>query len=233
MAKIARKLNMHSRSTHKEKNRTYMKIYNGINKENCAKYGKNKPYLCWEKKDVHADGWNADGSNICEGDPKILYDGRFCAVSGFIFAVVNGKYSVLANKRGEGTPDYQGFWNCPCGYLERFENSKEGIAREIYEECGYRIDLDKLRIKYVETEPEKCNNGNVTIRHIAFIGKEYQFDTFKVGEGGEDNEVDNVRWIPVDDIDCFEWAFNHYETIKKYMPKKWKRRLIEFIYKIF
>lgn len=210
-----------------------MKLFDGINQENYVKYGKNKPYLCWEKQHVFHDGWNGDNSNICEGDPKILYDARICAVSGFVFAVVNGKYSVLANKRGEGTPDYQGYWNCPCGYLERYETSKEGIAREIWEECGYRIDMDKLKVVFTETDPRYCNNGNVTIRHTAFIGAAFQFDTFKVGEGGEENEVDNVKWIPVDEIDQYLWAFNHYNTIKKYAPKKWKRRLIELFYKVF
>lgn len=205
-----------------------MRVFNGINRDNLNKYGKNKAYKAFYH--VHE---NEDGSFTSNDKPKILYDGRFCAVSGFIFAVVNGKYSVLANKRGEGTPDFQGYWNCPCGYLEKFETSQEGLAREIWEECGFRIDIDKIKVAYVETDPRYCNNGNVTIRHTAFIGGQFQFDTFKVGEGGEENEVENVKWIPVEEIDQYAWAFNHYTTIKKYMPKKWKRRILEFLYRIF
>lgn len=162
-------------------------------------------------------------------DVKILYDGRYCAVSGFIFGIYDGKYSVLANKRGKGTPDYQGYWNCPCGYLEKYENSKEGIAREILEECHFHIDLDKLKVIYTETDPKECNNGNVTVRHMAFVGNDtYKFDW--ENHGGEKDEVDSVKWIPVDEIDDYEWAFNHKATIKKLIPSKLKIRLIEFYY---
>lgn len=168
---------------------------------------------------------------------KTLYDGRYCAVSSFVFAVVDGKYSVLANQRGEGAPDFKGCWNCPCGFLERNEDSRTGAAREIKEETLEIIEPEQLKIVYVETEPEKCNNGNVTIRHRAFIGKQQQINKGRAWTvdnygGGEKDEVKNVLWIPVDNINLFEWAFNHEETIRSLIPPKWKRKLIEFYYKI-
>ena len=212
-------------------------LFKGPNKENLKKYGRNFPYKAWLPEYVSDPNINPD-PNIdminctkytCKGKPKIVYSGRFVAVSGFIYAIVNGKYSILANLRGEGTPDYQGCWNAVCGFLERYENSKEGIAREILEECGFQIDLDDLKVVHVETEPEECNNGNVTIRHRAFLGKIKP--TYVKREGGEENEVDSVKWIPIDDIDNYKWAFNHRKTIELYAPKKWKRRLIEIFYK--
>lgn len=166
-------------------------------------------------------------------EKRTLYDGRYCAVSGFLFAVVRGKYSVLANQRGPGAPDYKGYWNCPCGFLERGENSKDGIAREIMEECIFKIDPEKLKIVYVETEPEKCNNGNVTIRHYAFLGKQYPIHwdpTCGLDSGGEKDEVETVRWIPVESIGKYEWAFGHKETIEGLLPGWWKRKLLEFWY---
>lgn len=42
---------------------------------------------------------------------------RSIAVAGFIFCRINNEWCVLANQRGEGAPDFQGYWNCPCGYL--------------------------------------------------------------------------------------------------------------------
>lgn len=169
---------------------------------------------------------------------KTLYDGRYCAVSAFVFAVVDGRYSVLANQRGEGTPDYQGCWNCPCGFLEANEDSRHGASREIYEETMEGVAPWWLDVVYVETEPEKCNNGNVTIRHRAFIGKQQQINkgrawTVENYGGGEKDEVKNVKWIPVDDIHLFDWAFHHEETILELAPPKWKRRLIEWEYNIF
>ena len=117
-----------------------------------------------------------------------------------------GKYSVLANLRGSGTPDYQDCWCCPCGFLERGEDAKGGIIRETKEECMIDIPRDKIREVHTETDPEICNNGNVTIRHTGFLGKQNQvfldtpLDEWDAGLGGEKNEVADIRWIPVDDM---------------------------------
>ena len=214
-------------------------IFTGPNKERLEKYGKNFPYKAWLPEYVSEPNINPD-PNIdringttytCKGNPKTVFSGRFCAVAGFIYAIVDGKYSILANLRGPGTPDYQGCWNAVCGFLERYENSKEGIAREVLEECGFQIDTDDLKVIHVETDPEECNNGNVTIRHRAFLGKIVPH--YVKREGGEENEVDNVKWIPVDEFDNYKWAFNHAKTTKLYAPKKWKRWLIEFFYNNF
>ena len=209
-------------------------IFTGPNKENLSKYGKNFPYKAWLPENVEGGSnidTNTEPQYVCKGNPKTVFSGRFCAVSGFVYAIVDGKYSILANLRGPGTPDYQGCWNAVCGFLERYENSKEGIAREMLEECGFQIDTDDLKIIHVETEPAECNNGNVTIRHTAFLGKIIPHYVAK--EGGEENEVDSVKWIPVDEFDNYKWAFNHAKTTKLYAPKKWKRWLIEFWYNNF
>ena len=200
---------------------------------NVTKYGHNFPWKAWlpENTEQLVTDKSKDIAYKCTGKPKTVFSGRFVAVSGFVFAIVNGKYSILANLRGEGTPDYQNHWNAVCGFLECFENSKEGIQREIFEECGFIIDTDDLKVVHVETEPEECNNGNVTIRHRAFLGK--IIPQYVTKEGGEENEVDSVKWIPIDDIDNYKWAFNHRKTIELYAPAKWKRRLIEFFYNQF
>ena len=202
-------------------------------KANVTKYGRNFPWKSWlpENTEQLVTDKSKDITYKCTGKPKTVFSGRFVAVSGFVFAIVNGKYSILANLRGEGTPDYQNHWNAVCGFLECFENSKEGIQREIFEECGFIIDTDDLKVIHVETEPEECNNGNVTIRHRAFLGK--IIPQYVTKEGGEENEVDSVKWIPIDDIDNYKWAFNHRKTIELYAPAKWKRRLIEFFYNQF
>ena len=199
-------------------------------KANIKKYGKNFPYKAWPIEKVRCCDGDIESYN-CIGKPKTVFSGRFCAVSGFVYAIVDGKYSVLVNLRGTGTPDYQGYWNAPCGFLECFETSKQGIQREIFEECGFIIDESDLKVMFVETDPEMCNNGNVSIRHKAFLGK--IIPKYIEKEGGEENEVDSVKWVPIDDIDNYKWAFNHRSTIELYAPKKWKRKLIEFYYKWF
>ena len=175
---------------------------------------RNKLYKAFEPENAEIK----DGHYIVPMDKvRDLYDGRYCAIAGFVFATVNGEYCVLANKRGKGTPDFQGYWNCACGYLERGENSQQGIARETLEECGIDIDPELFKIAFVQTEPKFCEHGNVTIHHVAFLGEQEQIN-FEDLEfvGGEADEVADVKWIPVNQIDQYQWAFGHDKTIMKY-----------------
>lgn len=156
-----------------------------------------------------------------------LWSGRYCAVSAFVFMLNNGRWYILANKRGDGTPDFQGMWNAPCGYLEANESAKEGCSREVLEETGLYVNPDQFRLVYAETEPELCNHGNVTLRHIAsLIGEELDPnnniedpENISKLKGGEVNEVSEIKWIPVKDIDKYQWAFNHGNIIKEIFNK--------------
>ena len=189
---------------------------------------KNKPYLAFDPEKVEI-------KESCYIVPKnlvkTLYSGRYCAVSGFIYAIVDGQYSVLANLRGNGVPDYKGFWNCPCGFLEGDEDSKEGIQREVKEECGINLDYNKLKVVFTETDPWICNNGNVTIRHKTYLGKQSQIRSSSIYElnGGEENEVSKISWIPLKEVKDYKWAFNHRDLIFKYAHPKIIRWLLEQI----
>lgn len=150
-----------------------------------------------------------------------LWSGRYCAVTGivirFIYNPMLGKNNiyVLANLRGPGTPDYQGYWNMPCGFLERNESGEEGVAREIFEECGLEILPGEFDLYGVETDPVKSNNGNVTIRYIS-IDEVSELPELKYTNiNGEDGEVESVKWINIRDIKNYKWAFGHKELIDK------------------
>lgn len=146
---------------------------------------------------------------------ETLWSGRYIAVSCVILAheVVNDNecWFVLANKRGSGTPDDQGKWNMPCGYLDGGESATAACARETAEECGVYIASRLFKLINVETAPEKCNKGNVSLRHLCILSK--RADILNKLKGGETNEVDDVQWIPIEDIDKYEWAFNHKTTL--------------------
>lgn len=156
-----------------------------------------------------------------EGHPhngKTLWSGRYCAVCGVVlfYNEDTGETFALANKRGNGTPDYQGFWNLPCGFLEANESGQQGVAREVYEETGLAVDSDLFELFGVETEPEKSNNGNVSIRYIAYLyGTELPKLKYK-NINGEEGEVEDVKWINIANQEYaeYEWAFNHQEILE-------------------
>lgn len=156
---------------------------------------------------------------------RILYDGRYTAVSAYIYTYFKGHWYVLANKRGENAPDYKHCWNIVCGFLERNESGEQGIKREVYEETGFVFnDEDKFTLIGVETEPEKCNNGNVSLQY-AYLADwhkihgvfDYDYETTGMPgaelRGGEEKEVEDVEFVAIDNLDKYKWAFNHRETI--------------------
>ena len=153
-----------------------------------------------------------------EGHPhngETLWSGRYCAIAAFIFKTegIENTY-VLANKRGKGTPDFQGLWNCPCGFLEANESAEEGCTRETKEETGVIIPSKEFIFYEVETDPVTSNNGHVTLQYVASIDKTNSIYNIKDLQGGEPNEVDEIKWINIHDLDKYQWAFNHKEIIK-------------------
>ena len=141
-----------------------------------------------------------------------LWSGRYCAVAAFVFRRIDGIWSVLANLRGPGTPDYQGCWNAVCGFLEANETAQQGCSREIFEETGYEIKPEKFLQVFTHTDPETSNNANVTIRHIA-IFFEHELGPRQTPDGGEEDEVEDIKWIPIGEVNNYKWAFNHEKTI--------------------
>ena len=153
---------------------------------------------------------------ITEGEHagKTLWSGRYCAVAGFVFRRIEGIWAVLANKRGSGTPDFQGTWNAPCGFLEGIEDAQHGVARETKEETGYIVKPEKFLQVFTHTDPKTSNKGHVTIRHMA-VFFEHELEAPVELSGGEENEVAAVKWIPISQLDHYEWAFDHAKVIQE------------------
>ena len=141
-------------------------------------------------------------------DGKEYWVARNVAVVCFVFAPINGEWCVLANQRGKGTPDFQGLWNAPCGYLDYDETTKEAARREVYEETGIRLKHAKF---WSFEDSPSSNLQNVTFRYYSIITNP-QPNTISVsteGRGGEADEVGAISWIPISKIGDFEWAFEH------------------------
>lgn len=145
---------------------------------------------------------------------KTFWISRSVAVAGFIFTVDNGKLLVLANKRGKGCPDFQGYWNCPCGYLDFDETTKEACCREIAEETNLTVNPKYLKLFSVNDDPKDSNSQNITFRYWDFSRTLYKGQTI-YAKGAEPDEVEDVAWIPVEELSKYEFAFGQKEIIKE------------------
>lgn len=150
---------------------------------------------------------------------KTLWSGRYTCIAAFVFLLKDNEWFVLTNKRGPGTPDFQGLWNCVCGFLEADESAQQGCSREVFEETGVKISPEKFLPVFVQTEPANCNNANVTIRHIAVLFDQVDDWRPKPHTGGEEEEVDEVYWMPLGKVQGYEWAFGHNNTIAELFSK--------------
>ena len=177
---------------------------------------------------------------IQEGPHKgeTLWSGCYSATCGITVLRVKrflrrSKYYVLANKRGKGTPDFKHMWNLPCGFIEPSESGPECVRREILEECGIDIPAKLFVFLETDTRPSTRNKGHITLRYLAIIDKNTKgIDTSHFDEigttGGEENEVEERKWIDIDKVQDYEWAFNHANVLKRISQGLRNKSLIKF-----
>lgn len=145
-------------------------------------------------------------------DGKEYWVARNVAVVGFVIAPRNGKWCILANKRGEGVPDYKGYWNAPCGYLDFDETIEQAVLREVFEETGVQLHSATF---WGFSDSPLDNHQNITFRYYTILPNAEDLQDFDENNGGENGEVADIAWIPVDCIDQYQWAFKHDELIKE------------------
>lgn len=175
-------------------------------------------------------------------DGKKYWISRSVAVHGIIL-LVNRKTSqayVLVEKRGPACPDEIGKYSNVCGYLDWDETLIDALKRETYEETGLKLD----DLKYVDIKQtgidDEFNGGNavkqnITIRYMVTLDLDEVMSKFDSGEincdtasrGGEEDEVSEIRIIPVTDrnpVDESQFAFNHGKLINEIIEKHDSRR---------
>ena len=147
---------------------------------------------------------------------KYWYSRSICTVALLFATDATGKWYVLANKRGL---DEKHKWNCPAGYLDFEETIAECATREVYEETGLKISPDILHLVFINDNPKEIRQ-NVTFRYVGLLNEKVEDLSKQLNSShSENNEVEEIKFIPVEDIDNYEWAFNHDNLIKSYSPK--------------
>lgn len=168
---------------------------------------------------------------------------RSCAVVSevLIFNEDSKSWYVLLNKRGPKTPDFQGFWSLPCGYLDWNETVQEAALREVYEECGiYLPNLNKhegfinshceflATDEFLTSDNSNWNNKqpwrvfsnptgrqNISMHFSTLLyWKDNNFPTLSF-EHCEEGEVEEVIWMKLEDAINLKLAFNHQDILRE------------------
>ena len=156
---------------------------------------------------------------------------RSIAVVAFIFAkdYFGVEDYVLAVQRGTGTPDpeYVGTYCVPCGYLDFDETLVQAAAREVKEETGLTIPTNEFKLVSINDDPNSDKRQNVTFRYVvnSNIPVEDLSKLFTT-KNSEENEVSDVKFIKIEGLNWFKWAFNHEELIKEIYSKNRERETL-------
>lgn len=190
----------------------FKRIVQKLHEENARtdKYGNPIPKhgQGWGKDDTlfNRQGYNQDGS-------KGPWFSRSVAVATAVLLNDGGKWYILANQRGAGTPDYQGYWNLPCGYLDYNEETNEAAVREVYEETGIRLSPASIKYFGHSSSPNE-NRQNVVFFFVGFLeGYKSEFTFSK--DNMEEGEVEGIQWLPIEEVGNIRWAFDHDELVEK------------------
>jgi 8-oxo-dGTP diphosphatase len=146
-------------------------------------------------------------------DGKLYWVHRAVSTSVFLFAMIDGAMHILAAKRGSGASDHQGLWNVPCGYLDFDETLDQCAVRELREETSFILEPEDL-VPFDVTDSPTAFKQNISHKFCAVLDEGVDL-TVAPGTEGEPNEVEEVKWIPVNEISQYEWAFDHEDYIRR------------------
>lgn len=111
-----------------------------------------------------------------------------------VAAIIQQDGKVLATQRGYG--DYKGWWEFPGGKVEEGETGEEAIKREIHEELGALIAVDR----YLTTVDWDYETFHLTMHcylsHVA-QGRLELHEHMSARWVGAEN-IDSVGWLPAD-----------------------------------
>lgn len=139
--------------------------------------------------------------------------GIVCAT--FLFATdKDDNLYVLANKRGTGVSNTDE-WNCPCGHLDFDESCEQCAVRETFEETGVEINEKQLKLFTINSKDFTSKDQSIGFIYYALIQNKHIDELVTTKANMEKNEVKEIKWINVDDIDDYTWAFNHDNRIKQ------------------
>jgi 8-oxo-dGTP diphosphatase len=130
---------------------------------------------------------------------------------------------VVAVKRGKGTPDpeYVGTYCMPCGYLDFDETITQAAKREVLEETGLDFPISDFKLVSINDNPESDKRQNITFRFIVETQIPLKNLASKLTtKNSEKDEVEDISFIKLDDIESFRWAFNHETLIKEIINSK-------------
>ena len=118
----------------------------------------------------------------------------------------NNKYLLVQ----EGQESCRGKWNIPAGRLDPNESVLDGAKREIYEECGYNVELTGI-----------AHISNRVMKDNEFIGIIFQTEIKNGSIKYDKEEILDVKWFTYeeilnmkDELRSFDWMIDAITRVR-------------------
>jgi 8-oxo-dGTP pyrophosphatase MutT (NUDIX family) len=167
---------------------------------------------------------NIENECVTTTDGRQIWVSRSVAVVAIVCIVKDKKIHFLLGQRGKGAADYHGMWCLPCGYLDWNETTFDAARREVWEETGIDVsgwgfvgNTQEEPFLIVSDPAENRQNISITYVFIRDIEKNQELPQPNIVNHVQDEEVADVRWVVVDELDNYQFAFKHKERIKSFL----------------
>lgn len=159
----------------------------------------------WAKAPIHNFSFRYKG--------KKYWFSRTVGISHAVFAKnEDGNWCVLAKKRGHGNHTFPHLWTLPCVYIEFNQTGEQAAQKETYESANVFIRIKDIIFFKALTSPS-VNKQNVELQYYTIVeGRGVEVMT-PILAHTEKKITEEVKWISLDTIQHYNWAFNHDEVI--------------------
>jgi len=99
----------------------------------------------------------------------------------------------------------KGRFDVPGGFLRAGEDVLDGLRREVEEELG--VELDVGFGDFVHAFPHTYGDEGDYVLALGFLGR------IASGEPKAADDVAELRWVFLDELDDIEWAWEHDRTL--------------------
>ena len=168
-------------------------------------------------------------------DGRTIWHARSCAVVAEIcvFNTQNKTWYVLLGERGKGTPDFQGYWGLPCGYLDWDETLCQAVVREVWEECGLYLPSLAQHASFIVSNSSLTREGefldmpwsvtdhvdnpkqNISLHYAILFAWQSMPLPALTNANADPFEVEGLEWVPINQAVSMNLAFNHQKRIAK------------------
>jgi len=115
---------------------------------------------------------------------------------------------LLAKRHQPETPEIHGKWEFAGGGVDFGEDPTEALKRECREEIGVEIEVVRLLPKII-SDIQKFNNGD----QWQVLVLSYECKIISGSPKPSDEEISEVKFFPIDEIQKLDAFKNIYETV--------------------